>query len=100
MWEGLRLNIPEPFEKPRSYILQKTPGFMSFHRLAPIIYRLTKKRGHNVNTFKDLFSIYASFPKLGEYFWKRNNLKGAKMYGGGQSAYTRLSIDLRKSLGI
>ena len=100
MWEGLRLNVPEPFDVPKAYLLQKTPGFMAFHRLAPIIYRRTKRQKHTVATFKKLFIPYSQNVRWRHKFWYRKNLKGAKRYGTGQGAYAQLAIALAKPLGI
>jgi len=100
MWEGLRLNMPEAFEKPKGFVIQKTPGYMAFHRLAPIIYRRTKKKGHNVMTFKAFFRVFEKDTRYNYKFWDRRNPQGAKRFGTGQSAYTQLAITLGKKLGI
>jgi len=97
-WEGLRLNIPEPFEAPKSYVLQKTAGYMALHRLAPIAYR--KYRRRSVADFRRLFKPLSRKRGFGSKFWHRKNLKGAKRYGTGQSAYANLAMDLAKILGL
>ncbi len=100
MWGGLELNMPEAFDKPRSFIIQKTPGFMAFHRLAPIIYRKTKKKGHKLSTFKVFFRVFSKSNRYGYKFWDRKNLSGAKRYGTGQSAYSQLALSLAKQLDL
>lgn len=99
-WEGVRLNMPVAFETPRSYLIQKTPGYMAFHRLAPIIYRKTMRQKRSVATFKKLFKPLSDNKKYGAKFWYGRNKDGAKRYGTGQSAYANLAIDLKKRLGI
>ena len=97
-WEGIRANIPKAFDPPRSYLIQKTPGFMTFHRLAPIVLR--KYGNVSTSTYKRVFKPLASDSALGDKFWFRKNLKGAKRYGTGQGAYTTLAVDLKKKLGL
>ncbi len=97
-WEAIRANIPRAFDTPRSYLIQKTPGYMAFHRLAPFVLR--KYGNSSLTTYKKVFKPLAADPSLGEKFWFRKNLKGAKRYGTGQGAYTTLALDLRKKLGL
>ena len=97
-WEGLRLCMPIAFETPRSYLIQKTPGFMAFHRLAPIIYRKTRHGKRSVATFKRLFKVFLDSNKYGAKFWYSRNMEGAKKYGTGQSAYANLAMELQKKL--
>jgi DGQHR domain-containing protein len=97
-WEGIRQNIPKAFESPRSYIIQKTPGLMAFHRLAPIVYRRYKNR--TARTYKKLFVRLSNGSRYNHYFWYGKNLRGAKRYGTGQSGYANLAMDIKKKLGI
>lgn len=97
-WEGLRQCMPTAFENPKSSLIQKTPGYMAFHRLAPIVYRKTKKG--SVAELRKIFNIFKDDKKFGANFWSRRNNDGAKKYGTGQSAYANLAIDLQKRLGI
>ena len=99
-WEGLRLCMPTAFETPRSYLIQKTPGFMAFHRLAPLIYRKTRHKKRSVATFKRIFNVFLDNKNYGAEFWYGRNMEGAKKYGTGQSAYTNLAMELRKKLKI
>jgi DGQHR domain-containing protein len=94
-WEGIRANMPEPFQQPRSYLIQKTPGYMAFHRLAPIVYR--KYPRASVASYAKLFRRVAA-SRYGTRFWERKNLRGAKRYGTGQGAYATLARDLHDYL--
>jgi DGQHR domain-containing protein len=96
-WEGIRANVPQPFQQPRSYIIQKTPGYMALHRLAPIVYR--KHPTGSVATYARLFRPLSG-PRFGGKFWERRNPRGAKRYGTGQSGYANLALDLQRLLGI
>jgi DGQHR domain-containing protein len=97
-WEGIRTNLPRAFESPRAHLIQKTPGFMAFHRLAPIVYR--RHPDARPSTYKRLFAPLSGDSPYGERFWLAKNKHGAKRYGTGQSAYATLAIDLKKRLGI
>jgi DGQHR domain-containing protein len=96
-WEGIRISVPEAFQQPRSYLIQKTSGYMAFHRLAPIVYR--KHPGGSAATYANLFRRVAA-SRFGARFWERKNLRGAKRYGTGQSAYATLARDLRDHLRL
>lgn len=96
-WEGIRLSMPDPFQQPRSYLIQKTPGYMAFHRLAPIVYR--KFPRGSAAKYARVFSRLAN-SRFGARFWERKNLRGAKRYGTGQSAYANLALDLRRHLKL
>lgn len=98
-WEGLRLNMPKAFENPRDYLIQKTPGYMAFHRIAPIIYRMTNKKQRSVRTFETIFKVFSNDQKYGAKFWYSKNPSGAKSYGTGQGAYATLATTLRKIIG-
>jgi len=97
-WEGIRVNIPKAFETPRSYLIQKTPGYMAFHRLAPIAYR-THGIG-SVKIYAEMFGPLSDGSAYGEKFWYGKNLNGAKKFGTGQSAYSNLAMELSKHLGL
>jgi DGQHR domain-containing protein len=96
-WEGIRQSVPEAFQQPRSYLIQKTPGYMAFHRIAPIVYRKYPK-GSAAKYAKVFRKLTGS--RFGAHFWERKNLKGAKRYGTGQGAYATLAVDLRDFLKI
>lgn len=96
-WEGIRISIPETFQQPRSYLIQKTPGYMAFHRLAPIVYR--KHPRGSPEKYAKLFRKLTE-SRFGSRFWDRKNLRGAKRYGTGQSAYATLAIDLQRHLRL
>ena len=97
-WRGLRANLGAAFESPRAYLIQKTPGYMAFHRIAPFVYR--KYPNSSPATYERLFRRFSRDSSFGERFWFAKNPKGAKRYGTGQSAYAILGMDLRRHLGL
>ncbi len=99
MWAGLEYNFPAAFAGGRAYLIQKTPGFMPFHRLAPIIFR-KYKGSTRLQVYKRLFKKLSDSGKFNFKFWDRHNLKGAKSYGTGESASANLAIALKEELGL
>jgi DGQHR domain-containing protein len=97
LWEGLRKSMPEPFQQPRSYLIQNTIGYMAFHRLAPMVYR--KFPHASAAKYAWLFRRITD-SRFGAHFWDRKNLKGAKRYGTGQGAYATLALDLKNHLRL
>jgi len=97
-WEAIRFNIPKAFETPRGYLIQKTPGYMAFHKIAPIVLRKYKKP--TLSQLKKLFTPLGNDPSLGTRFWDRKNLKGAKRFGNGQGAYHLLAMELKAKLKL
>ena len=69
-WQGIYTSVPEPFKQPRSYLIQKTPGYMAFHRLAPIVYR--KFPRGSAATYAKLFR-HLTASRFGARFWERKN---------------------------
>jgi hypothetical protein len=67
---------------------------MSFHRLAPIVYRKTSGSQRNLKR------TMAPLRSLGAGFWKRTNRQGARRFGTGQSGYANLAMYLQRHLGI
>ena len=97
-WAGIRANLPGAFSTPRAYLIQKTPGFMAFHRLAPLAFR--RWGVSNPKKFTKVFSALSARKSMGSKFWDRKNLQGAKRYGTGQGAYTTLAMELQRIIGL
>lgn len=47
-WEGIREALPEPFQKPSDYVLQKTIGVITMHSLLETILEIIKGQGKSV----------------------------------------------------
>ncbi len=47
-WEGIREALPEPFQKPTDYVLQKTIGVITMHSLLEVILEIVKGNGNSV----------------------------------------------------
>lgn len=98
-WNSIQETIPEAFDEPRRFLIQKTPGYMSLHRIAPIVYR----RVHQlppVRAERQVKRIMSKLSARGAGFWSNRNSKGAKRFGTGQGGYGNLAIYLTELLGL
>lgn len=98
-WEAIREQIPDAFGEPKRYLIQKTHGYMAFHRLAPILYRKTRNMSRDARRRK-LKRSFAPLARLGAAFWKTTNRRGAKRFGTGQGGYANLAQFLHEQLGL
>jgi len=77
-WQAL---IPEAFDEPRDYVLLKTPGVFSLHRVAPYLVQVCQENGLPLEA--DQFAAILS--DLGEYaearYWATDNIEGASAFG-------------------
>jgi len=90
-WNAIRENIPQGFDDPRRYLLQKTPGMFAFNFfLAPTIFT----KFHEDDFEKGLSGL----KKLGAEFWRRSNKRGARRFGTGMGGYANLSQYLKSEI--
>jgi len=83
-WFAIRENIPEAFEQPKQYLIQKTPGIFAFNFfIAPmVLHKFDEKR----------FSMaLRGLKRLGANFWRRSNKRGARRFGTGMGGYSNLA---------
>jgi DGQHR domain-containing protein len=87
-WSAIRENIPEPFEDPKRFLLQKTPGMFAFNFfVGPTILSNSSER-----TF---VRRLAGLKRLGPNFWRRSNKRGARRFGTGMAGYSNLAEYLK-----
>lgn len=92
-WNAIKLVLPESFEEPKRFLIQKTPGIFTFNFfLAP--YFLSKYKD------KDFIKKLSGLRTLGKDFWKRSNKKGARRFGTGMGGYAQLSEHVKKHLEL
>lgn len=90
-WSAIKENIPEAFDEPKRYLLQKTPGMFAFNFfLAPSILAR--------NNDKKLAKRLGGLKRLGAAFWRRSNKRGARRFGTGMGGYSNLAEFLKKEL--
>lgn len=83
-WSAIRENVPEAFEEPRRFLIQKTAGMFAFNFfIAPmVLHRFSEKRFVNA---------LSGLKKLGPNFWRRSNKRGARRFGTGMGGYSNLA---------
>jgi DGQHR domain-containing protein len=87
-WSAIRENVPEPFDDPKRYLLQKTPGMFAFNFfIGPAILSNSSER----RFVKDLGGL----KRLGASFWRRSNKRGARRFGTGMAGYSNLAEYLK-----
>ncbi|MCX6998247.1 MAG: DGQHR domain-containing protein [Kiritimatiellaeota bacterium] len=73
-WQGIRANAPEAFATPRAYLIQKTPGYMAFHRLTPIAFR--KWGAASAEKYTKIFRPLSTTEGMGSKVWERQKILG------------------------
>jgi DGQHR domain-containing protein len=90
-WTAIREQIPDAFENPRPYLIQKTPGMFAFNSfIAPIFLARYP--------MKDFRKKLAGLKKLGAGFWRGKNKHGARRFGTGMAGYANLASHIKKQI--
>jgi len=88
-WSAIRENIPEGFQEPKRFLIQKTPGMFVFNFfLAPRFLAKYKD--------KQFVMKLEGLRNLGSDFWRRSNKRGARRFGTGMGGYSNLAEHVRK----
>ncbi|MFC1475786.1 DGQHR domain-containing protein [Candidatus Zixiibacteriota bacterium] len=95
-WLGIQELVPEAFEKPRAYLLQKTLGLYTMHNLMPSIIDRVVQQGKKV-TPESLQPILSDVLDEGASFWHGKGGKVAS-YGAGNKAVRLLTQQLEQKL--
>lgn len=82
-WQAWQNVTPEPFDEDAgNYVLLRTPGIFSIHRLALDVWDVCRRRGQEAPSVSETVDILST---LGEYitpdYWERANYDGAAVYG-------------------
>lgn len=87
-WSAIRESVPEAFEEPKRYLIQKTPGMFVFNFfLGPSLLAKTKDR--------DFMHRLHGLKRLGAGFWRGSNKRGARRFGTGMAGYSNLAEYLK-----
>ncbi len=93
-WTAIQANIPDAFDDPRRYLIQRTPGLFAFNYfIAPEFFAKFKSE-------RAFEAKLAGLKKLGAEFWRRKNKHGAKKFGTGMGGYAELAAHIRKYLPL
>ncbi len=89
-WAAIRENIPEAFEEPKRYLIQKTPGMFAFNFfIAPSVFS---------NDERAFIKRLSGLKELGASFWRRSNKRGARRFGTGMGGYSNLADYLKSEI--
>lgn len=88
-WSAIRENIPDGFQEPKRFLIQKTPGMFVFNFFLAPRFLAT----HNDKQFVARLS---GLRRLGADFWRRSNKRGARRFGTGMAGYANLAEHVRK----
>lgn len=77
-WQNL---VPDAFERPREYVLLKTPGVFSLHTVAPYVFQLCQEQGIGTSEeqFRQILKDLDEF--VTEEYWHNDNYEGAAAFG-------------------
>lgn len=63
-WRGIQQVLPEPFEEPKKYVLQKGPGAIAFHRVLPQVIEVLRARGERLGDSDAYARVLKDVPTL------------------------------------
>lgn len=100
-WEAVAEIFPVAFEKPRDYVIQKTPGVFSLNDLANRVFGILLKEKKNLtkeNILEKLKTVFKDdrFEKSSNY-WMANNYFGAAQ-AGSMKGFKRLADEFKENL--
>jgi len=80
-WEALKTVVPEAFENPQNYVIQKTPGLFSLHKILQMHFLKTMFAAYQPRTV-DNFKLYLtqSTEICDPHFWHKSEGR-ASAYG-------------------
>src|SRR5207245_10870556 len=83
IWSTIKEAIPEAFENPRQYLIQRTPGMFAINFfLAPQLLSMSNRK---------VEGKLDGLRKLGAGFWKRKNKGGTQRCGTGTGGYSNMA---------
>jgi DGQHR domain-containing protein len=92
-WRAIAANIGKPFEDPKRFLIQRTPGLFAFNFfIAPGFFHKFKNE-----QFEEKLR---GLQRLGTDFWRRSNKKGARHFGTGMGGYAELASHIKSFLPL
>lgn len=81
-WNAWRVLIPEAFEEPEQFVIQKSSGVFIQHQVAKYVLRLLSSRNNHAPTVNDIVTVLtdAGEASTAEY-WRVGNTEGAALAG-------------------
>ncbi|MFA5628781.1 MAG: DGQHR domain-containing protein [Dehalococcoidales bacterium] len=98
LWIALQELIPEAFETPNEYVIQKTPGVFSFHILAFDILEELRVNGISDPSISDIKNILTNLEEfISPDYWRNDNADGAAM-AGSMKGFNLIADDMSEKL--
>lgn len=63
-WLGIAKVLPEPFDDPESFVIQKGPGTIALHRVLPQVVEVLRSQGRKLGEPEGYAEVMASLPGL------------------------------------
>jgi DGQHR domain-containing protein len=81
-WNAWREMMPEVFESPDDYVIQKSPGIFILHQVAKYVLRLLVSRNVTSPTVEDIRLILEDAGEAAQpEYWRTGNTEGAALAG-------------------
>lgn len=81
-WNSWRTLIPEAFEVPEDFVIQKSSGVFIQHQVAKYVLRLLASRNNNSPTVDDIVQILKDAGEaVTTDYWRAGNTEGAALAG-------------------
>lgn len=97
-WEAWRRVIPDAFESPEDYVIQKTPGIFSLHLVAKYVLKLFHLRRVADPSVEDIRVVLEDAGEAADAdYWRSGNQVGAAM-AGSMSGFKLLADVIVESL--
>jgi DGQHR domain-containing protein len=81
-WQAWQAVCPECFDDADNYVLLKTPGVFSCHRLLVVVLNALRKKGVTEPKVSDFKKVLADLGEFGRAdYWAKENSEGAAMAG-------------------
>lgn len=88
MWSALKEICPECFNRPKDYLLLKTPGVFVVHKLfAHLLPTLSAAKDLTKGMFLKIFKHPRVLPYFESEYWDRNNVEGWSRFGTSQKSF-------------
>lgn len=98
-WMSIAELMPEAFDDPQNYAVQKTPGVYAYHMVVPRIFSIWLAEGGRGK--EGISRILSANPNVSSYFsstdyWRSGSGEGAGMTG--MSGFARLASEIAEAL--
>lgn len=79
-WQGIATVLPEPFEDPGNYVIQKGPGAVALHRVLPQVIEVIRSRDGRLGDPKMYAEVMEALPSVGGPDINQQQVTGAAFW--------------------